>query len=120
MKKLFTISGIFALLLFSQNAFAQEKQSDDRIENRIEYEGDTINRNAKEHIITLNGNVKLKTKNIALENAEKVTIDEKSNIITIYKPKDYKILSAKSIHKTATADEKNKIVYNYKDETITL
>ena len=38
MKRLFTISGIFTLLLFSQNTFAQEVQS----ELTMTYKGDNI------------------------------------------------------------------------------
>lgn len=114
MKRLFTISGAFMLLLISQNTFAQEKQSEDK----IEYKGDNVKRNTKKKTIILQGNVMLKTKNISLGNAEKVTIDEKNNTVTIYNPKDFKILQAKTVSKTAESN-KNIIVYNTKEETIT-
>ncbi|OBW39731.1 hypothetical protein AB670_03929 [Chryseobacterium sp. MOF25P] len=113
MKRLFTISGIFMLFLLSQNTFAQEKQSGDK----IDYKSDEVKHNTKEKTIILQGNVVLKTKNISLENAERVTIDEKNNTVTIYNPKDFKILYAKTVSKT-DGSNKNIIVYNTKDESI--
>ncbi|MEG0760753.1 LptA/OstA family protein [Chryseobacterium sp.] len=113
MKRIFTISGIFMLLLFSQNTFAQEKQSGDK----IDYKSDAVKHNTKEKTIILQGNVVLKTKNISLGNAERVTIDEKNNTVTIYNPKDFKILYAKTVSKTGGSN-KNIIVYNTKDESI--
>lgn len=113
MKQIFTISGIFTLLLFSQNTFAQEVQS----EPKMVYKGDNIKKNTQERTIILNGNVMLKTKNISLVNAEKVTIDEKNNTVTIYNPKDFKLLYAKTVSKTGGSN-KNIIVYNTKEESI--
>lgn len=111
MKRLFTISGIFTFLLFSQNTVAQEVQS----EPKMVYKTDNIKKNNQ---IILTGNVMLKTKNISLVNAEKVTIDEKNNTVTIYNPKDFKILYAKTVSKTGGSN-KNIIVYNTKEESIT-
>lgn len=83
------------LLLISQNTFAQEKQSEDK----IEYKGDNVKQNAKEKTIILQGNVMLKTKNISLGNAEKVTIDEKNNTVTIFqKNHENKILYSVNIN----------------------
>jgi len=111
MKRLFTIAGIFTLLLFSQNTFAQEVQS----EPKMVYKADNIKKNNQ---IILTGNVMLKTKNISLVNAEKVTIEEKNNTVTIYNPKDFKILYAKTVSKKGGSN-KNIIVYNTKEESIT-
>jgi lipopolysaccharide export system protein LptA len=115
MKKLFTISSIFTLALFSQTTFAQEIKSEDK----IEYKGDNVIKNSKEHTVTLSGNVMVKTKNFTVNKADKAFVDEKNNTITIYNPTDFKLISAKELSKESGSN-KNVIVYNYKDETITL
>ena len=114
MKKLFTISSIFTLALFSQKTFAQEKQSEDK----IEYKGDNVARNSKAQTVTLTGNVMIKTKNFTLNNADKAFVDEKNNTITIYNPKDLKLISAKTLSKKGGTTQ-NIIVYNSKEESIT-
>ncbi|MFY1046299.1 hypothetical protein [Chryseobacterium sp. GP-SGM7] len=114
MKKLFTVSGIFMLFLFSQNAAAQEKQT----EEKIGYKGDQIKRNLKEDTVTLNGNVMIKTKNFIVNNADKALVDEKNHTITIYNPKDFKLISAKTLSK-ANGNSKNILVYDSKEESIT-
>ena len=95
----------------------QSKVSTEVIKTYPDYKSDEVKHNTKEKTIILQGNVVLKTKNISLGNAERVTIDEKNNTVTIYNPKDFKILYAKTVSKT-DGSNKNIIVYNTKDESI--
>ena len=113
MKRLFTISGIFMLLLLSQNTFAQEQSK----MKSFTFKSDKIKRNLEDKTTIYEGNVMIKNDNISFENAERVTIDEKNNTVTIYNPKDFKILHAKTVSKTGGSN-KNIIVYNTKEESI--
>lgn len=114
MKKTFTIASLFILSLISQNTFAQKKDPVDG----ITYKSDVITRNSKENTVTLNGNVMIKTKNFTLSNADEAFIDEKNYTITISNPKDFKLISAKALSKKGESN-KNMIVYNFKEESIT-
>lgn len=100
------------LLLISQNTFAQEKLSD-----KIEYKSDNTIHNSKNKTIILKGNVEIKSKNFTLQNADEAVVDEQKNTVTIYNPKDFKLISAKTLSKKGDSN-KNIIVYNSKEESI--
>ncbi|HEX7871114.1 MAG TPA: hypothetical protein VF455_13480 [Chryseobacterium sp.] len=115
MKKLFTLSGIFMLFLLSQNVSAQEK----KIIKSFTFKSDKSKKNVEEKTTTYEGNVMMKDENISFENAEKVVYDPENGTYTIYHPKNFKILAAKSVHKTGKREDSHVIIYNYKEESVT-
>lgn len=115
MKRLFTISGIFMLLLISQNTFAQEK---DAVKS-FTFKSDKTKRNLEDKTTIYEGNVMIKNVNISFENAEKVIHNPENGTYTIYHPKNFKIIAAKSVHKTGKKEDAHVIIYNYKEESIT-
>jgi hypothetical protein len=103
------------LLLFSQNTFAQEKKTI----KGFTFKCDKSKRNLEEKTTTYEGNVMMKNDNISFENAEKVVYDPENGTYTIYHPKNFKILAAKSVHKTGKREDSHVIIYNYKEESVT-
>lgn len=115
MKRLFTISGIFMMLLLSQNNFAQEKKTI----KSFTFKSDKSKRNLEDKTTTYLGNVTMKNDNISFEDAEKVIYDSENGTYTIYHPKNFKILAAKSVYKTGKREDSHVIIYNYKEESVT-
>lgn len=103
------------LLLLSQNTFAQEKKTI----KGFTFKSDKSKRNLEEKTTTYEGNVMMKNDNISFENAEKVVYDPENGTYTIYHPKNFKILAAKSVHKTGKREDSHVIIYNYKEESVT-
>lgn len=115
MKRLFTISGIFMLLLLSQNTFAQEQSK----MKSFTFKSDKTKRNLEDKTTIYEGNVMIKNDNISFENAEKVIHNPENGTYTIYHPKNFKIIAAKSVHKTGKKEDAHVIIYNDKDESVT-
>ncbi|WP_411812781.1 hypothetical protein ACLB9Y_07345 [Chryseobacterium scophthalmum] len=115
MKRLFTISGIFMLLLLSQNTFAQEQSK----MKSFTFKSDKTKRNLEDKTTIYEGNVMIKNDNISFENAEKVIHNPENGTYTIYHPENFKIIAAKSVHKTGKKEDSHVIIYNYKEESIT-
>lgn len=115
MKRLFTISGIFMLLLLSQNTFAQEQSK----MKSFTFKSDKTKRNLEDKTTIYEGNVMIKNDNISFENAEKVIHNPENGTYTIYHPKNFKIIAAKSVYKTGKKEDSHVIIYNYKEESIT-
>ncbi|MCX8524962.1 hypothetical protein OF897_13670 [Chryseobacterium formosus] len=115
MKKLFTISSIFTLALCSQTTLAQEKKNI----RSLTFKSDKSKKNVEEKTTIYEGNVMMKDENISFENAEKVVYDPENGTYTIYHPKNFKILAAKSVHKTGKREDSHVIIYNYKEESVT-
>ena len=111
MKKLITITGIFALLLISQNAFSQEKNA--------AINSNTIKKDTKEKTVVYDGSVNYKSEFISFDNAERVVMDENTSTMKIYNPKNLKIISVKTFTKPQKK-ESDFVTYNYKENTIIL
>jgi hypothetical protein len=77
MKKLLKITTTFALILFSQNAFSQEKENTPQ-ENLLNLFAENTKRNIKEKTTTYDSKVNYRSKFISFDDAEKVVIDEKT------------------------------------------
>jgi len=91
--------------------FAQENDT-------VQLKGDNSTVNIAEKTITYTGNVQLTSPFFTFEQAEKVIIDEKTDNIIIYKPKNIKYLSIEEIEKTP--EEKEFIVFNTRTRKLTL
>lgn len=103
------------LLLFSQNTTAQEKQTI----KSFTFKSDKSKKNVEEKTTIYEGNVMMKNENISFENAEKVVYDPENGTYTIYHPKNFKILAAKSVNKIGKREDAHVIIYNYKEESVT-
>lgn len=114
MKRFFTISGIFMLLLLSQNTFAQEQKAS----KSFTFSSDKTNRNLEDKTTIYEGNVMMKNDNISFESAEKVIHNPENGTYTIYRPKNFNILTAKSVHKTGKKEDSHVIIYNYREESV--
>ncbi|WP_435524308.1 hypothetical protein [Chryseobacterium indoltheticum] len=102
------------LLLLSQNTFAQEK-----IRLRVLLLNLINLKEILRQTTTYEGNVMMKNDNISFENAEKVIHNPENGTYTIYHPKNFKILTAKSVHKTGKKEDAHVIIYNYREESVT-
>ncbi|MCU7616610.1 hypothetical protein NZ698_05325 [Chryseobacterium sp. PBS4-4] len=118
MKKLLKITTTFAIVLFSQNAFSQEKENIPQ-ENLLNLFAENTKRNIKEKTITYDGKVNYRSKFISFDDAEKVVIDEKTSTMKIFNCKNFKIIEVKTLTKPAKK-ENDFIIYNYKENTLTL
>lgn len=105
----------FLLLLCSHLIFSQQKSNDDT----LNFKGDNSKRNLKEKITVFTGNVSLSSKSISFENAEKVIVDEKTNEVKIYKPKNFKIIHVEGLSKTGKNPE-DVIIYNTKTKIVSI
>lgn len=115
MKRYFTISGIFMFLLFSQISFGQEK----KVMKSFSFKSDKSKKNSEDKTTTYEGNVTMKNDNISFENAEKVIYNGEDETYTIYRPKNFKILAGKSVHKTGKREDSHVIIYSMKEESVT-
>jgi len=115
MKRFFTISGVFMLLLVSQTTFAQEK----RVMKSFTFKSDKSKKNAEDKTTIYEGNVMMKNDNISFENAEKVIYNAEYGTYTIYSPRNFKIIAAKSVHKTGKKEDSHVIIYNMREESVT-
>lgn len=115
MKRYFTISGIFMFLLVSQISFGQEK----KVMKSFSFKSDKLKKNSEDKTTTYEGNVTMKNDNISFENAEKVIYNGEDETYTIYRPKNFKILAAKSVHKTGKREDSHVIIYSMKEESVT-
>lgn len=115
MKKLFTISCIFMLALVSQKAHAQEKKH----LKSFSFKSDKTKKTLEDKTTIYEGNVMMKNDNISFENAEKVIYNAEYATYTIYSPKNFKILAAKSVHKTGKKEDSHVIIYNMREESVT-
>ncbi|WP_346985121.1 hypothetical protein [Chryseobacterium sp. POE27] len=116
MIKSLKITGVFLLLLCSQQIFSQQKSDDDV----LKFKSDNINRNLKDKTTVFTGNVSLSSKSISFENAEKVSVNETTNEVKIYKPKNFKIIHVDSLMKTGEKSDEDVIVYNTKTKTLSM
>lgn len=97
MIKSLKITGVVLLLLCSQQIFSQQKSDDDA----LKFKSENTHRNLQKKITVFTGNVSLSSKAISFENAEKVIVDETTNEVKIYKPKNFKIIHVDGLMKTA-------------------
>lgn len=116
MNKKLKVLGIFLLLLCSQQIFSQQKSDDDT----LKFKSEKTNRNLQKKITVFTGNVSLSSKAISFENAEKVIVDETTNEVKIYKPKNFKIIHVDALMKTGKKSDEDVIVYNTKTKTLSM
>ncbi|WP_263603242.1 hypothetical protein [Chryseobacterium sp. PET-29] len=116
MIKSLKITGVVLLLLCSQQIFSQQKSDDDA----LKFKSENTHRNLQKKITVFTGNVSLSSKAISFENAEKVIVDETTNEVKIYKPKNFKIVHVDGLMKTGKQPDDDVIVYNTKTKTVSI
>lgn len=116
MERNLKVLGVFLLMLCSQQIFSQEKSNDDV----LELKGENAKRDLQKKTVIYTGNVSLISKSITFENAEKVIVDETTNELKIYKPKNLKIIHLDSLEKSGKKNEEDMIVYNTKTKKLSM
>ncbi|WP_042719822.1 hypothetical protein [Flavobacterium sp. B17] len=116
MNKKLKVLGVFLLLLCSQSFFSQQ-QSDDDV---LKFKSENTSRNLQKKTTVFTGNVSLSSKAISFENAEKVSVDETTNEVKIYKPKNFKIIHVDGLIKKGKKSDEDVIVYNTKTKILSM
>ncbi|MBD8081537.1 hypothetical protein [Chryseobacterium caseinilyticum] len=101
------------MITVSTLIFAQEKQ-----ENNFQFKGDSGHVNKEKNIITYTGNVSITSEYFTCEYAERAVCDNDKNEITIYKPKNLKLINVDELEKLP--GERDFIVFNTKTKKLTL
>ncbi|WP_262147531.1 hypothetical protein [Chryseobacterium foetidum] len=99
------------MITVSTLIFAQEKQ-----ENTLQFKGDFRQVNKGKNMVTYTGNVSFKSEYFNCE-AEKTICDTEKNEITIYKPKNLKLIKVDELEKLP--GERDFIVFNTKTKKLT-
>ncbi|GAA5089550.1 hypothetical protein GCM10023210_14520 [Chryseobacterium ginsengisoli] len=116
MGKNLKVLGVFLLMLCSQSIFSQQKSNDDI----FELKGENAKRDLQKKTVIYTGNVSLVSKAFTFENAEKVIVEEATNEVKIYKPKNLKIIHLNALEKTGKKNEEDMIIYNTKTKTLSM
>ena len=125
MKKSLKIFGTLILIFLAQNYYSQNKQTSKAVvenenNNDLKLYADNIVSNDKTKIITFSGNASLYSKSISFDSAEKMVYDTTANKIEIHKPKNFKVYQLKSMVKNSNSQNQDLVIYDVKENTITL
>ncbi len=114
MRKKLKILGAFLLMLCSQQIFSQQKS------DALELKGENSKRDLQNKTVVYTGNVSLVSNYITFDHAEKVIVEEATNELKIYKPKNFKIIHLDALEKTGKKNEGDMMIYNTKTKKLTM
>ncbi len=104
------------LSLCSSFAFSQQESNEDI----LKFKSEQTNRNSREKTTVFTGNVSLSSEAFSFENAEKVIVDETTNEVKIYKPRNFKVIHVNGLTRTGGNTEQDVIVYHTKTKVLSM
>jgi len=104
------------LSLCSSFAFSQQESNEDL----LKFKSEQTNRNSREKTTVFTGNVSLSSEAFSFENAEKVIVDETTNEVKIYKPRNFKVIHVNGLTRTGGNKEQDVIVYHTKTKVLSM